>query len=863
MKPVGRASPSPPPRPNKTPSPSRPVPRPDTSRPLAEINNTASTPTNLSGDHSIGTSACLTPLSPVYLMYRKQQAKQNGMFTIRPGFPKAKENKPTTSRGNLLSKSFTHDFPYDSSSDDSSSVSASEASSVAPSPHNQVSRAATGQSLLHNYFPSPSSRASDAASEDSTLIDSLSAGSAMISPQSSAADSTLEEHCSAASTPNKTDETEEQASQSTPTGTSIDLKYSTSYVTESTVNTPEIFRQIPADEPTPVIRNTRGPSPSSDTMNTMATRNENVKTTIIDWAVPRPGERNNNESPSLSLPSMLGGGSAFEVSDLESPSLFAQTMTSEGSSDIYSQSVRDDATDIFSMGGLDHIHTPSMMSGRPLSTGGLDYSRTPSMISGRPRRSMNGLSTPELWSHARKHSTTSRGLQTAPASLNVDGRHVFFRSGVSTPSPRQHLNKEKRTGRPKTPVTLGSLLQDTLELQSEHPDPVFHETSADEDKEKSSAKDSDDSEELPVARDLEEIKVLDKTDDDGEQSLRVFYRRAAIALVILLAFLLALNALLIPLTKRNSESTVPDPTTGAPRTPPRMPVRAPVSEGPAPVPTTAPSNLPTSMRQTPTEPTAPTPTDIPAAAPNVPPTSPGGSPVARPSPINRPTTPEGSPVVRPSSAGMTPTEPPNWTAVLQGEQFWTDIGVQIELQWHQTYGDSLKIEILNALDDAYDEYLETTVSAWNASSLMELTIRKIPQDVACQPEPGKIKVCSAYYGNNGWRGQGHVYLRGRFINAATIQLNDYKVFDPDPIQYELCHLLGHSLGVYHADEGCLVPSINDVVGDDNLHPSAESLIDLEELYGQQRRRLGQPGSSSGPPEELQKQLDDQVHTFHV
>lgn len=82
---------------------------------------------------------------------------------------------------------------------------------------------------------------------------------------------------------------------------------------------------------------------------------------VSDWWVPRPSQPRSNSSSPVSLPSMLGTSCVNEVSDLESPRLNYAILNykfSEEESDIHSQSLQDQASEIYSNGEV----SPSLQS---------------------------------------------------------------------------------------------------------------------------------------------------------------------------------------------------------------------------------------------------------------------------------------------------------------------------------------------------------------------------------------------------------------------------------------------------------------------------------------------------------------------
>ncbi|KAG7354544.1 hypothetical protein IV203_003900 [Nitzschia inconspicua] len=110
------------------------------------------------------------------------------------------------------------------------------------------------------------------------------------------------------------------------------------------------------------IRGTNTPErqlPSRSLSTNEASRPQGKK--VSEWWVPRPVQTSSNCSSPVSLPSMLGGSPTNEISDLESPRMSYPILNykfSEEESDIHSQSLQDQASEINSNGEV----SPSLQS---------------------------------------------------------------------------------------------------------------------------------------------------------------------------------------------------------------------------------------------------------------------------------------------------------------------------------------------------------------------------------------------------------------------------------------------------------------------------------------------------------------------
>ena len=249
-----------------------------------------------------------------------------------------------------------------------------------------------------------------------------------------------------------------------------------------------------------------------------------------------------------------------------------------------------------------------------------------------------------------------------------------------------------------------------------------------------------------------------------------------------------------------------------------------------------------------------TPTESPVFGAN-PPTL---APVMIPTPLLRPTTskvpilPTEKPTSNPNSI---PTfsnekiEDLTWDRIINGENIWRN-SAQTPV-WYLAADDSpgIQVKVINASKDGmFSEKLQNSVNDYGKSkavTMLELTT--VPFEVLCAPPRiGEIKVCSGDYGNTNWIGSTILFIRDDYIVSALIRINENiaSVASDSVIQYELCHQIGHSLGVVHNDgslglESCMkdfgedVAVYTDMIGtnEELQHPSSDDLDYLLKLYG--------------------------------
>src|ERR687888_93660 len=74
----------------------------------------------------------------------------------------------------------------------------------------------------------------------------------------------------------------------------------------------------------------------------------------------------------------------------------------------------------------------------------------------------------------------------------------------------------------------------------------------------------------------------------------------------------------------------------------------------------------------------------------------------------------------------------------------------------------------------WNTYLNTASSDWSGSSVLDTSVvNGNTNGSTCAPTLGRIEVCSAAYGANGWLGLAQIWTtRGAHIAQATTKVND-------------------------------------------------------------------------------------------
>jgi hypothetical protein len=127
-------------------------------------------------------------------------------------------------------------------------------------------------------------------------------------------------------------------------------------------------------------------------------------------------------------------------------------------------------------------------------------------------------------------------------------------------------------------------------------------------------------------------------------------------------------------------------------------------------------------------------------------------------------------------------------------------------------GDNVSQAISTDPTSNWDIYLDTASSndanrGWDYSSVLDTNIVR-PGGVApksCKPLNGRVDVCNAKYGTNGWLGLAGISVSGRHITKAYVKLNDTyfnraQYNTPAWRNLVMCQEIGHTFGLDHTDE---------------------------------------------------------------
>jgi len=143
--------------------------------------------------------------------------------------------------------------------------------------------------------------------------------------------------------------------------------------------------------------------------------------------------------------------------------------------------------------------------------------------------------------------------------------------------------------------------------------------------------------------------------------------------------------------------------------------------------------------------------------------------------------------------------------------------------------------------NSWDSYLNTASSDWSLSSVLDTPVGSgNTTGATCAPTSGRVEVCNAAYGANGWLGVAQIWItKGSHITQGTAKMNDTyyntaKYNTPYWRGAVMCQEIGHTYGLGHQDESgadfhtCMDYASNP--DEDNTHPNAHDYEQLETIY---------------------------------
>jgi hypothetical protein len=145
--------------------------------------------------------------------------------------------------------------------------------------------------------------------------------------------------------------------------------------------------------------------------------------------------------------------------------------------------------------------------------------------------------------------------------------------------------------------------------------------------------------------------------------------------------------------------------------------------------------------------------------------------------------------------------------------------------------------VTNTAASNWESALTGASADWSRSSVLDSPIvAGLTTGRKCRATDGRIEVCNARYGFNGWLGVAQIWLAGGHITKGTAKMND-SYFDSSRYnatakRHVMCQEVGHGYGLDHQDEsGADLNTCMDYADAlDNPSPNAHDYQQLETMY---------------------------------
>lgn len=160
--------------------------------------------------------------------------------------------------------------------------------------------------------------------------------------------------------------------------------------------------------------------------------------------------------------------------------------------------------------------------------------------------------------------------------------------------------------------------------------------------------------------------------------------------------------------------------------------------------------------------------------------------------------------------------------------------------WART-SNPFTLQLGDNVSGTWDSYLSIASTDWSKSSVLDTGVVPGGADPRkCRPTSGRVEVCNAAYGRNGWLGIAQIWASGDHIVQGVTKMND-SYFNlatyntPAWRQFVMCQEIGHTFGLAHQDENFTNPNLGscmDYTNDPstNQHPNQHDYDQLVTIY---------------------------------
>jgi len=159
--------------------------------------------------------------------------------------------------------------------------------------------------------------------------------------------------------------------------------------------------------------------------------------------------------------------------------------------------------------------------------------------------------------------------------------------------------------------------------------------------------------------------------------------------------------------------------------------------------------------------------------------------------------------------------------------------------WGRT-ANPFSLSVGDNVSAVWDVSLAGAAADWSVSDVLDTNVVAGNSTRNCRPTNGRVEVCNAKYGYNGWLGVASIWANGDHIVQGTVKVNDTyfntaKYNTPAWRNFVMCQEIGHTLGLDHQDEDFGNPNLDTCMDytsapDSNQHPNQHDYDELEAIY---------------------------------
>ena len=163
--------------------------------------------------------------------------------------------------------------------------------------------------------------------------------------------------------------------------------------------------------------------------------------------------------------------------------------------------------------------------------------------------------------------------------------------------------------------------------------------------------------------------------------------------------------------------------------------------------------------------------------------------------------------------------------------------------WART-ANPFEIKLGDNVDSGWDSHLSTAAGDWETGSAVldtAVVAGSVSDPTTCTPPLGRVEVCNAAYGQNGWLGLARIWIKSDgsgHIKKGQVLLNDTYFSmdaydDPDARLHVMCQEIGHTFGLNHQHPRKARSCMNDRFGlfdPAYSHPNQHDFDQLAAIY---------------------------------